>query len=41
MLGFAEFKLNLQRIRDGLKRSRDVAKIQDDIENEERSVRRM
>lgn len=41
VMGFKEFKINFQRIREGLKRSSDTAKIQEEIENEERSIRRM
>jgi len=40
MLGFNEFKINLQRIKDGFTRERDTAKLKDEIERESSRLRK-
>lgn len=38
MFGIKEFKTNVDRIREGLQRSRDTARLQDEIEKDERNL---
>ena len=40
MLGFNEFKINLQRIKDGFDREKDTAKLKDEIERESSRLRK-
>ena len=40
-LGFKEFKLNTQRIKDGFSRSKVRVKLQDEIEKEVEALRKM
>ena len=40
MLGFNEFKINLQRIKDGFEREKDTAKLKDEIERESSRLRK-
>jgi hypothetical protein len=40
MLGFNEFKINLQRIKDGFDREKDTAKLKDEIERETTRLRK-
>jgi len=35
LLGFKEFQINYKRIQDGLKRTRDNARLEEEIEKEE------
>jgi hypothetical protein len=40
LLGINEFKLNFQRVKDGLKRTRENEKLKMDIENSSRKLKR-
>lgn len=40
MLGIAEFRTNLDRVKDGLSRTKETEKLKDDIENESQRLRR-
>lgn len=40
LLGISEFKTNLDRVKDGLTRTKETEKLKDDIENESQRLRR-